>query len=76
MSALPDAQRDAVELKTEGSTLSLSAPRAEGGSYQRSFEFPSDTRWGELSARWEGDLLDVNLERARPERREISISAS
>ena len=74
IAALPQADPSQTTLDTEGTTLKLSAPRLEGGVYKRSLRFPRDTVWGDLKARWEGDLLYIELPRAAPERRSVSIS--
>lgn len=74
IAALPQADPSQTTLDTEGTTLKLSAPRLEGGVYKRTLRFPRDTVWGDLKARWEGDLLYVELPRATPERRSVSIS--
>ena len=77
ITALPGVSRGDVELVTEGTMLTLNAPREVGerrDELRRTFRFPRGTRWGELSARWEGDLLYTELRRAEPERRSITIN--
>ena len=74
VTALPEAKRDALELTTEGARFQLSVPREAGGVYRRTLHFPKSTRWGDLSAYWEGDLLYIDLKQASPERRVISVS--
>ena len=74
VTALPEAKREALELTTEGTRFQLSVPREDGGVYRRTLHFPKSTRWGDLSAYWEGELLYIDLKKASPERRVISVS--
>lgn len=74
IAALPQADQKQATLETEGAKLILSVPHRGGGKYRRAIRFPKGTIWGDLSARWEGDLLYVTLPRAIPERRLVSIS--
>lgn len=75
--ALPHVKRDDVELVTEGTKLELTATRElddEREELRRTLQFPQGTRWGDLKAHWEGDLLHVELKRAEPERKVINIA--
>jgi HSP20 family molecular chaperone IbpA len=75
--ALMGADRDQVELHTEGRQLSISAPLASGeGRYFRELSFPLDTRWGDLNAHWEGELLYVDLQREQPLKRRVHVEGS
>lgn len=74
IAALPNALQSKTVLETEGAKLKLSAPHELKGIYQREFRFAKDTVWGELTARWEGDLLYINLQRAAPTKRAITIA--
>ena len=74
IAALPNARRSQITLETEGAKLKLSAPHELEGVYKREFCFTQGTIWGDLSARWEGDLLYVDLQRASPIKRAIVIS--
>jgi HSP20 family molecular chaperone IbpA len=75
VTALPDVSPDSVHLTAEGAQIKLIATRDDGDIYQRDLHFPKTTQWGELSAHWDGALLHVNLRRAQPERRVISVHA-
>jgi len=74
IAALPNALQSQTVLETEGSNLKLSAPHKHEGTYQREIRFTKDTVWGDLTARWEGDLLYIDLQRATPLKRAITIS--
>lgn len=74
VSALSNSIREQIQLTTKGATLKLLAPRQDGKEYQRTFRFPKDTVWGELSATWEGELLHIELKKSLPSQREILIS--
>lgn len=77
VAALPKVDRDQVKLNTEGTTLELTAIRDTEGvkeQFRRALRFPKETRWGDLKAHWEGDLLHIELKRAEPERRMITIA--
>jgi HSP20 family molecular chaperone IbpA len=74
IAALPHADQSKTHLETEGATLTLSAPHLVEGVYQRSLNFPKETTWGALTARWDGDLLYLDLKRAAPVKRAIAIS--
>ena len=74
IASLPNTLKSQTVLETEGAKLRLSSPHKNEGTYQREFHFAKDTVWGDLTARWEGDLLYINLERATPIKRAITIS--
>jgi len=78
VAALPRVRRDEVKVETEGAKLILTAPRKQEGQreeFQRTFSFPKGTKWGEINARWEGELLHIELQREEPERRSITIAS-
>lgn len=72
--SLPHADQSQALLETEGSTFTLSVPHRFDGVYQRSIHFPKETTWGELDAKWEDDLLYIDLKKATPIKRSIAIS--
>ena len=72
--SLPQAHQSQIVLETEGAALMLSVPHQIEGIYKRSIQFPEHTIWGELTARWEDDLLYVELNKAIPLKRAIAIS--
>jgi HSP20 family molecular chaperone IbpA len=72
--ALAGADQEQTEVQAEGQHLSVSAPLlASSRRYLRELSFPKDTRWGDLSARWEGDLLYIDLQREQPLKRRVEI---
>jgi len=71
--SLPDADQSQALLETEGTVLKLSIPHQQAGVYQRSIQFPRETTWGVINARWSGDLLYVDLSKATPIKQTIKI---
>ena len=78
IAALPGVRRNEVKVETEGAKLILDAPREQEEQrevFQRTFCFPKGTKWGEIKAKWEGELLHIELKRATPERRSVTIAS-